>query len=74
MNVTQGKQHQVVVALFWSLAQNWGGRALSFVLFLVLARLLNPADFGLAALVAFILLLLSSIAEFGFGDALISNL
>ncbi|WP_375305419.1 lipopolysaccharide biosynthesis protein [Bradyrhizobium sp. A11] len=73
MNVKPGKQHQVVVALFWSLAQNWGGRALSFVLFLVLARLLNPADFGLAALVAFILLLLSSIAEFGFGDALIQR-
>ncbi|MFK4645875.1 hypothetical protein ABIF96_004449 [Bradyrhizobium ottawaense] len=73
MNVTRGRQHQVVVALFWSLAQNWGGRALSFVLFLVLARLLDPADFGLAALVAFILLLLSSIAEFGFGDALIQR-
>ena len=73
MNATKGKQHQVVVALFWSLAQNWGGRALSFVLFLVLARLLNPADFGLAALVAFILLLLSSVAEFGFGEALVQR-
>ncbi|MCK1297355.1 lipopolysaccharide biosynthesis protein [Bradyrhizobium sp. 24] len=73
MNVTPGKQHQVVVALLWSLAQNWGGRALSFVLFLILARLLNPADFGLAALVGFILLLLSSISEFGFGDALIQR-
>lgn len=73
MSSNQDRQRQVLVALLWSLAQNWGGRALSFVLFLILARLLNPADFGLAALVAFILLLLSSISEFGFGDALIQR-
>ncbi len=59
--------------LLWSLAQNWGGRALTFVLFLILARLLSPAEFGLASAVALVILLIGMVAEFGFGDAIVQR-
>lgn len=59
--------------VLWALAQNWGGRAITFLLFLVLARILTPADFGLAAASALILLLITQTAELGFGDALVQR-
>lgn len=57
----------------WSAAQNWGGRIFTFVLFVVLARLLSPAEFGLAAAAAIIVTLLGLVAEFGFGDAIVQR-
>jgi len=59
--------------LIWSLAQSWGGKALNLLLYLVLARLLSPAEFGIAAAVGLVLLLQSVVAEFGFGDAIVQR-
>lgn len=59
--------------LAWSMVQSWGGKALQFVLFLFLARLLSPEEFGLAVAISTLLLLLSAVAEFGFGEALIQR-
>lgn len=59
--------------LFWSLVQNWGGRATNFIQFIILARFLGPRDFGLAASAALITLLIQVIAEFGFSDAIIQR-
>lgn len=59
--------------LCWSLAQSWGGKALNLLLYLILARLLSPAEFGIAAAVALVLMLQHLVAEFGFGDALIQR-
>jgi O-antigen/teichoic acid export membrane protein len=57
----------------WSIAQNWGGRLITFLLFVVLARLLSPAQFGLASAAAIVVLLINQISEFGFGDAIIQR-
>lgn len=70
---TQGLRSKTLRGLMWSMAQSWGGKALQFVLFLFLARLLTPEEFGLAVAMSTLLLLLSSIAEFGFGDALVQR-
>ena len=59
--------------LCWSIARSWGGKAVNLLLYLILARLLNPAQFGIAAAVALVLMLQHLIAEFGFGDALIQR-
>jgi len=59
--------------MFWSLVQNWAGRMLNFVQFVVLARFLSPQDFGLAAAAAIITLFITLIAEFGFADAIIQR-
>lgn len=60
-------------SMFWSLVQNWGGRMLNFVQFVVLARFLSPQDFGLAAAAAIITLFITLVAEFGFADAIIQR-
>lgn len=62
-----------MAALFWSLLQNWGGRVVGLVFFVALARLLDPADFGIASSAFLVLTLLHLIAEFGLGDALVQR-
>jgi O-antigen/teichoic acid export membrane protein len=64
---------KVASAFLWSFAQSWGNRILIFLLFLILARLITPAELGLASTVALILLILSQIAEFGYGQALVQR-
>ena len=43
-------KQKAIKGVFWSGIQNWGSQAGSLIIFLVLARLLSPADFGLVAL------------------------
>ncbi|MDJ0900841.1 MAG: oligosaccharide flippase family protein [Xenococcus sp. MO_188.B8] len=43
-------KQQAIKGIIWSVIQNWGSQAGSLIIFLVLARLLSPADFGLVAL------------------------
>lgn len=53
--------------------QNWSGKGLGFVLFLVLARLLTPAQLGVAAAVSIVTVFASLIAEQGFSDAIVQR-
>ena len=39
-----------VRGLFWSAAQSWGNQLVTLAVFIVLARLLSPANFGLVAM------------------------
>jgi O-antigen/teichoic acid export membrane protein len=59
--------------VFWSVLQNWGGRILTLLLFVILTRLLSPTDYGVAAAALLVTLLLATISEFGFGDAVIQR-
>lgn len=59
--------------LRWSVMQSWGVKGLTLLLYLVLARLLTPVEFGIAAAVALVLLLQQLVSEFGFGEALIQR-
>jgi PST family polysaccharide transporter len=43
-------KRQTIQGIFWSGLQNWGSQAGSFIIFLILARLLTPDAFGLVAL------------------------
>lgn len=64
---------KAIKGVFWSVVQNWGSQAVSLLIFLILARLLQPKDFGLVALanvlIAFIQIFLSQ----GFSQALIQR-
>lgn len=59
--------------VLWALAQSWGGRAVIFIIFVVLSRILEPSEFGLAAAGTLVILLASQLSEFGFGDALVQK-
>lgn len=64
---------KITDSLFWSLLQSWGGRVITFVLFLVLARLLKPVDFGVFSTVVAVLGVLEIFVEQGLIDAIIQR-
>lgn len=66
------KQKAVKGAL-WTAIQNWIGQAGAFVVFFVLARLLQPEDFGLVALANVFLAFMQIFLEQGFAQALIQR-
>ena len=55
------------------MVHTWGGQALSLVVFIVLARLLVPEDFGLVALAMVFVALAQLVVDQGLGDALIQR-
>ena len=62
-----------VAGVAWSVVQSWGGRLITFLLFVLLARLLEPAVFGVASVAVIVLGLITLTAEFGFGDAIVQR-
>ena len=69
----RGLRARAVVALAWSLLQNWGSRAISSLVFLALAAFLEPADFGIAASAILVAFLLATISDLGLADALVQR-
>ena len=57
----------------WVMVESWLVRLVSLVAFLVLARLLTPADFGLMALAGIYLTFCSFVIDQGFGTALVQR-
>ena len=66
-------REQAARAALWSSIQTWGTQVLSTVVFLVLARLLAPQDFGLVALAGVVMALVQLFADQGFGQAIIQR-
>jgi O-antigen/teichoic acid export membrane protein len=64
---------QAARAVFWSSVQTWGGQAVSLATFLVLARLLEPVDFGLVALAGVVIMFAQTFADQGFAQAIIQR-
>jgi len=62
---------RTVRGMVWAYSSYVGGRLLVLVATAILARLLNPSDFGLVALALSIIALLEGISNFGLGQALV---
>lgn len=62
-----------LTSVFWAIVQSLVGRLIVFLLFMILARLLLPEDFGIAAASSLVLMLIGQLAEFGFGDAMVQR-
>ena len=60
-------------AFIWSMLNGVGTRALSFLFFVIISRLITPADFGLMAIALAVGLLLDTLIEQGLVDALIQH-
>jgi PST family polysaccharide transporter len=63
----------VARGLTWTIAELWGRQGLNLLVFIVLARLLVPADFGLVALASVFVALAQVVVDQGLGDALIQR-
>lgn len=55
----------------WSIGAQWSIRASGFLTFIILGRLLAPEDFGAIALASTLVIILSSLADFGFAAYLV---
>lgn len=57
----------------WSFIQRWGSHIISFSTFLLLARLLNPEDFGLVAMAGVYIAFMKVFLDQGFASAIIQR-
>ncbi len=60
-------------ATLWALADLGGGQAASFLIFLVLARVIGPAQYGIFAIAMSLYTLLTIIQYYGFADAIVQR-
>src|SRR5262245_63892783 len=66
-----GYRARAVRALTWNVAGRFAVQGVRLGFGVVLARLLSPGDYGLLAMVTLLLQFGASIADLGFGDALV---
>ena len=57
--------------LSWSFIDNFVAQAVSFIVGIVLARLVSPAEFGILGYITFFVAISASLVDSGFGSALI---
>lgn len=66
-------KHEVATNFVWKLAERCGSQAISFVISIILARLLDPKDYGIIALSMVFIILLQVFADSGLATALIQK-
>lgn len=66
-------KNQVIVNFIWKLAERCGSQVITFVVSIILARLLLPEDYGKIALCMVFILLLQVFTDSGLGTALIQK-
>lgn len=60
-------------SVLWSVVRVWGNRLGGLAVFLVLARLLSPEDFGIFAALWAVMLFIEVFTDLGMGDALVQR-
>jgi len=70
MNITKSS---IITNIFWKFAERTGAQVISFIVTIVLARLLLPAEFGLIAMVTVFITIANVFVSSGFGSALIQK-
>ena len=68
-----GQRYSIVQGVMLTVAMRWCNRLISIVSTLILARLLQPDDFGVVALAFMVLAFIQVFLEFGVGIALVQN-
>lgn len=66
-------KQSIFTNFIWKFAERCGSQAISFIVSIILARLLMPSDYGTVALVMVFLNILQVFADSGFGVALIQK-
>lgn len=65
--------HKTLINVIWSYTSFVATKVLNLVTLIILARLLNPSEFGLMAICVAVMAYFEIVAKFGLGAALISN-
>lgn len=69
--MAEGLKEKTVKGLGWSLVDNLAGSGITFIVGLVLARLLSPEEFGVIGILMIFIAISNSIIDSGFSNALI---
>lgn len=72
MAETEMKQ-KVMKGLFWKLLENGGAQGVQFVIAIILARLLTPAEYGVVGIIAIFIAIANVFVQSGFSTALIQK-
>jgi O-antigen/teichoic acid export membrane protein len=69
----QNLQRRVARGVTWTIVDNWGRQFLQLAVFIVIANLLLPEEFGLVALAMIFVMLAQLFVDQGMGDALVQR-
>ena len=64
------EQKKVVSGFLWRFLERCGAQGIGFIVSICLARLLNPSDYGLIAMVSVFTTILNVFVDSGMGSAL----
>lgn len=64
---------KTISGLLWKFAERIGAQAITFILSIILARLLSPSDYGAIAILLVFIIIADVFANAGFGSALIQK-
>lgn len=70
---TNSLKSRTLYALYWSFLERIGQQGIQFIISIILARLLLPAEFGLIGMLTIFMALAQSFIDSGFGQALIQK-
>lgn len=73
VGLTTSLRSKVRTGLLWTAIQSWGGRLSILGLFMIMTRVLAPADIGLFAMASVVLALLTMLADQGLAEAVVQR-
>lgn len=73
MNLMTNLKSKTLSSLAWKFAERCGAQGIQFVVSIILARLLTPADYGLIGLITVFLAIAMVFAQSGLGQALVQH-
>ncbi|WP_189836408.1 lipopolysaccharide biosynthesis protein [Sulfuriferula multivorans] len=71
--MTDSLRSKVLSGLFWSVAQSWSLKLVSLLLFMVLARVLDPHELGVFAIVMVVLGFVNIFVDQGLSEAIVQR-
>ncbi|MEG2599478.1 MAG: lipopolysaccharide biosynthesis protein [Muribaculaceae bacterium] len=72
--MTENLKQKTVNGILWSSIERFSGQGVSFVLGLVIARLLSPSDYGILAMLAIFIAISQTFVDSGFSTALVRKI
>lgn len=66
-------KNKAIVGFFWTLAEKFAAQGVSFVVSIILARLLTPDDYGIVAVITIFTSIANVFVKSGLGSALIQK-
>lgn len=68
-----GMKQKVVKGLLWKILENGGAQGIQFVIAIILARLLTPAEYGVVGIIMIFITIANVIVQNGFSTALVQK-